>query len=230
MAASLAVEVFPCDLAGYRRLVSAGADGLVLYQETYDPDSYQKYHPSGPKRDFRARLEAMEAGGQAGFRSLGIGSLLGLTPSRVEACYLAWHCHHLSRSFPQARLAVSFPRLRPVSGGTPISHPVADADLVQFIVGMRLLFPDAEIVISTREPADLRDRILRLGVTRMSAGSRTSPGGYSDQVQDQEAGQFATDDQRSVAEVAKAIRAAGLDVVGKDFDPAFLAERSGGEA
>jgi 2-iminoacetate synthase len=144
----------------------------------------------------------------------------------VEACYLAWHGEHLSRRFPRSRLAISFPRLRRVPGHEPVEpfaaqHAVSDADLVQMIVGMRLLFPDAELVLSTREPAYLRDHLIQLGVTRMSAGSRTSPGAYA--AGDEAAGcQFDTDDRRQVAEVMQAIRAAGYDVVTKDFDPAFV--------
>jgi 2-iminoacetate synthase len=222
-AASVSVEIFPCDRAGYRRLAEAGVDGLVLYQETYQRQRYAELHPFGPKRDFDARLAAVEAGGAAGFRSLGVGALLGLAPHRVDAVYLALHADHLTRAFPGARIAVSLPRLRPAASGEPTvaDHRVGDADLVQLIVGMRLLFPDAEIVVSTREPAELRDRLVHLGVTRMSAGSCTVPGGYAGD--NDGAGQFATDDRRSVAAVAAGLRAAGLDVVTKDFDDELMA-------
>ncbi len=221
-AASVAVEIFPCDQKQYQRLIDAGVDGLVLYQETYDVDVYQKLHLDGPKKDFDARLTAIEAGGAAGFRSLGIGSLMGLASHRVEAFYLAWHCHYLMRRFPHSKLAISFPRLRPVKDGTSILHKVNDADLAQLIVAMRLLYPDVEIVLSTRESAFLRDHLIHLGVTRMSAGSRTSPGGYGPTYIDHESGQFETDDRRDVAEVMAAIHRQGFDVVTKDFDPAFL--------
>jgi len=228
-AASVAVEIFPCDVDGYRRLARAGVDGLVLYQETYLPGRYAALHPAGPKRDFARRLSAVEAGGEAGFRSLGIGALLGLASWQLEGVYLALHADHLGRAFPGARIAVSFPRLRPIAGeAPPPAERVADADLVQLIVGMRLLFPDAEIVISTREPAALRDHLIHLGVTRLSAASRTSPGGYGRGVVDERDGQFCTDDRREVAEVAASIRAAGFDVVTKDFDAAFIAGLEGG--
>ncbi len=221
-AASVSVEIFPTDLAGYRLLADAGVDGLTLYQETYDRDLYREQHPAGPKADYDARLDAVEAGGEAGFRSLGIGALLGLGEPMVEAFYTAWHCDYLTRRFPMARVAISFPRLRPVPDGTPILHQVTDRDLVQMILVMRLLFPDADLVISTREPAWLRDRLMLLGVTRMSAGSRTSPGGYGKAAPQDPADQFHVDDTRSVEEVVAAVRRAGLDVVTKDFDPAFL--------
>jgi 2-iminoacetate synthase len=222
--ASLSIEVFPCDLAGYQALVGDGVDALVIYQETYDRTAYARLHPGGPKSDFDKRLAAVEAGGQAGFRSLGIGALFGLTPADVEACLVAAHGDFLTRRYPGARLAVSFPRLRPVPGGTQVLSLVDDTFLVQAIVGMRLLFPDAELVVSTRESAVLRDRLLGLGVTRLSAGSRTTPGGYRSQMSDSQSGQFETDDTRSVAEVSAAVRKAGYDVVTKDFDPAFVVE------
>ncbi len=222
-AASLSVEIFPTDLAGYKNLARAGVDGLVIYQETYDRDLYARIHEAGPKRNFDFRMSAIEHGGQAGFRTLGIGALLGLAHAPVEACMMAAHGAYLQKRFPQARLAISFPRLRPVPGGTPVLHPVSDADLTQLIVGMRLMFPDAELVMSTREPAPLRDRLIPLGITRMSAGSRTTPGGYG-HADDAEKGQFVTEDQRSVFEVASAIRAAGYDVVYKDFDPALVVD------
>lgn len=222
--ASVAVEIAPCDEAGYRRLIAAGVDGLVLYQETYDPALYARLHPAGPKRSFTARLDAVEAGGRAGFRSLGIGALLGLAPWRAEVCALAWHGRHLARRFPGSRLAFSFPRLRPVAERRPEElYPLSDADLVQAIVVTRLLFPDAELVVSTREPAWLRDQLIPLGVTRMSAGSRTSPGAYgAGAAAAAGARQFETDDRRPVADVAAAIRAAGYDVVTKDFDSIFM--------
>jgi len=215
------VEIPACDVVGYRRLAAAGVDGLVLYQETYLREVYVGLHPAGPKRHFDRRLEAVEAGGAAGLRSLGIGALLGLAPFRLDAVYLALHAQHLTRRFPGARVALSFPRLRPVSGGLTPASPVADADLAQLIVAHRLLFPDAEIVLSTREPATLRDRLLPLGVTRISAGSRTVPGGY--RCGGEAHGQFEPHDRRSVNEIARRLRALGLDVVTKDFDDVLSA-------
>ena len=230
--ASVAVEIFACDRAGYARLVDAGVDGLALYQETYQRERYASLHPAGPKKDFEQRLAAVEAGGQAGFRSLGVGALLGLAPPRVDAVYLALHAEYLTRAFPGQRVAVSLPRLRPLSdtAAACAAHRVSDADLVQFILGMRLLLPDAEIVLSTRESARLRDAVLGLGVTRMSAGSCTVPGGYSAGGAlagsgGREHGQFATDDRRSVAEVKQSLRAHGLDAVTKDFDDEMVGAR-----
>jgi len=217
--ASIAIEVFPMSATDYRRLERAGVDGLTLYQETYDRAEYSKYH-DGPKADFDARLRAIEDGGEAGFRSLGIGALLGLKNWREEATLLALHGRYLAKCFWRSRVAFSFPRLRPAEGGFAPPHPVSDRELVQMILGLRLSMPDAEIVVSTREPAYLRDALMAVGATRLSAGSRTNPGGYRDP---EGAGrQFDVHDARSPREVALAIERAGREAVWKDFDAAFL--------
>lgn len=218
---SLSIEVGTFSLDGYKRLVAAGIDGLALYQETYLPDVYRRVHLAGPKNRFDRRIRAMDNGGTAGFRSLGIGALLGLGPWQLEAFYLAMHGRELSRRHWRSKLSVSFPRIRNNAGGTLAPHSVTDRDLVQMICAMRLGFPDAELVLSTREPADLRDCLMGLGITRMSAGSRTNPGGY---VEDHCTGeQFSIEDERSPSEVARALSERGLEPVWKDFDHHFMA-------
>lgn len=220
--ASIAIEVFPMSADHYRRLEKAGVDGLVLYQETYDPAVYARCH-FGPKADYAGRLAAIEAGAEAGFRSLGVGALLGLADWRNEAFITALHGRYLARRFWKSKIAFSFPRLRPAEGGFAPPYVVTDRDLVQMITGLRLAIHDAEIVVSTREPAGLRDSLIPLGVTRMSAGSKTSPGGYQDS---RHAGrQFSVDDQRGPQEVALAIEKAGREPVWKDFDTAFIQQR-----
>ncbi len=217
---SISIEVFPMKARDYKTLESAGVDALTLYQETYDPRLYKKLHPKGPKSNYEMRLAAIEEGGQAGFRSLGVGALLGLRDWRCEAVMLARHARYLSRRFWKSRVAVSFPRLNPALAGFEAPHPVSDAHLVQMITGMRLLLPDADLVLSTREPAALRDNIIGLGVTRMSAGSRTNPGGYVTELDSGQ--QFAVADQRPPAQVAAMIESRGFEPVWKDFDPVFL--------
>jgi 2-iminoacetate synthase len=221
--ASLSIEVFPMDESDYVRLERAGIDGLTLYQETYNRERYRLLH-RGPKAEFDRRLAAIEAGGQAGFRTLGIGVLLGLHDWRDEAPALALHARYLARRFWRSRIALSFPRLRPAEGGFQPPHPVTDHDLAHLIVAMRLAMPDAEIVISTRERAELRDRLIPLGVTRMSAGSKTNVGGYHGQTTAGD--QFAVHDDRPPAEVARAIAAAGWEPVWKDFDEALRSTSS----
>ncbi len=218
--ASIAIEVFPMSEGRYRTLERAGVDGLTLYQETYHPDVYARLHPKGPKSRYDERLHAIERGGEAGFRSLGVGALLGLADWRAEAVLLAWHARFLTKRVWRSRIAVSFPRVNPAENGFAPEHPVSDADLVQMILAMRLLLPDAELVLSTREGAELRDRLIGLGITRMSAGSRTNPGGYV--TNDASGRQFEVSDERSPGEVAEAIAARGFEPVWKDFDPAFV--------
>jgi len=218
---SLSLEIGSRKPAELEHLAALGIDGFVLYQETYLAELYPRLHLTGPKRNAARRLQAMDDAGRAGFRSLGLGALLSLGPWREEALALYRHARALTEQYWRSRIALSFPRLRPHAGGQVGSHPVTDRELVQLVVAMRLLLPDAELVLSTREPAWLRDGLMRLGITRMSAGSRTNPGGYAGSADSGE--QFAIDDTRSAGEVAAALRKEGLEPVWKDFDRSFLA-------
>ncbi len=221
---SLSIEVGTFDLTGYQRLVAAGIDGLTLYQETYQTDTYRKVHLAGPKHHYARRLQAMQHAGQAGFRSLGIGALLGLAPWQLEAHALALHGRQLTKQFWRSRIAVSFPRIRDHAGGSAAPHPVTDRQLVQMICTMRLALPDAELVLSTREPAALRDHLMGLGITRMSAGSRTNPGGYGES--DCSGEQFRIEDHRSASELATELLDRGFEPIWKDFDRSFLVAAS----
>lgn len=214
--AAISIEIQPMNEAEYRELVAAGVDGLAIYQETYDEAHYKELHPAGPKRNFKNRLEAIEAGGRAGMHALGIGALLGLGDWRFEAIVLAMHGRYLARKFWRSRVALSFPRIRGSAHQFRPRHLPADSDLVQMLCTMRLALPDAELVMSTRENARLRDSLIGLGITRTSAGSRTNPGGY--QMDEVSGEQFAVSDPRSASEVAAAITAKGYEPVWKDFD------------
>ncbi|MCK7474445.1 MAG: hypothetical protein MZV49_14885 [Rhodopseudomonas palustris] len=152
-------------------------------------------HPFGRKRDFDFRLRAPEHAAAAGMRRIGIGALLGLGRFRVEAFCTGLHALHLARHFWRTHLTVSFPRMRPADGGFQPLNPVSDRDFVQLICALRLLLPDAGLVLSTRESAQLRDNLLPLGITQMSAGSCTSPGGYAEM--DESGRQFVIDDDRN---------------------------------
>jgi 2-iminoacetate synthase len=214
--ASLSLEVYPLSAPGYMQVASAGADGLTLYQETYNREVYAHVHPAGRKRDYDWRLEAIERAGAAGLRRLGIGALLGLHDWRSEAIALALHADYLMKRFWRSQVTISFPRLRhtPESFTTPC--PVSDPELVQLMLALRIFLPDAGMVLSTREPASLRDKLIPLGVTQMSAGSRTEPGGYLNPAE--EGAQFSVEDHRSPAQVAESIRQAGYEPVWKDWD------------
>jgi 2-iminoacetate synthase len=212
---SLSVEVQVWDTATYRRLVEAGCEGLVVYQETYAPGTYAAVHLKGKKRNYDWRLAAPDRGAAAGMRRLGIGALLGLHPDwRAEAIAVAAHASALLRRWWRCEVTVSLPRLRPAAGGYEPADPVGDAALAQLLCALRLYLPDVGITLSTREPAELRDALVPLGVTQMSAGSHTEPGGYA-APSDAEA-QFEVSDTRSPAEVARALRRSGYDPVWMD--------------
>ncbi|MEZ4484325.1 MAG: 2-iminoacetate synthase ThiH [Syntrophotaleaceae bacterium] len=222
---SISIEVYPMDTAGYAQMVAAGVDNLTVYQETYDRDLYAELHPFGPKRDFDWRLGTAERGGAAGLRSIGIGALLGLSDWRNEGFYVGLHARYLAKHFWRSRINISFPRLRPADGGFAPRSPVSDTALVQLICALRLLMPDSALVLSTRESAALRDHLLPLGITQISAGSSTAPGGYGHQEEANQ--QFAIDDDRDAEEICAMLRAKGYDPVFKDWDRAFLHRQVG---
>jgi len=213
---TLSVEVYPLPVEGYTKLAEAGVEGVTVFQETYDADLYNRVHPSGRKADFAWRLETPSRAGEAGMRRLGLGSLLGLGDWRFEALSLGLHARWLEKRYWRSQVSISFPRLRAATGGFKPPHPLTDAELVQLACALRLLLPDAGLVLSTRESPTFRDGLAPLCITSMSAGSRTEPGGYA---HPGEAGeQFSISDERSAAEVARMLEAAGLEPVWKDGD------------
>ena len=211
---SLEVQVWDTDT--YRGLVAAGADGLVVYQETYDRDTYAAVHRLGKKRNYDWRLAAPDRGAEAGVRRLGIGALFGLHLDwRADALAVAAHARALLRRWWRVEVTVSLPRLRPCSGVPSPLGALDDRHFVQLLCALRLLLPDVGLVLSTREAPAFRDAVIPLGVTHLSAGSHTEPGGYTGP-SDAEP-QFSVADERSPAEVAAALRAAGYDPVWKDW-------------
>jgi 2-iminoacetate synthase len=243
---SISLEIGPMETQDYLPLVHAGADGLVVYQETYDPKVYYDMHTSGPKRNFAWRLETPERAYAAGFRRLGIGALYGLADWRYEAVALAVHAEYLLRKCWKSSLTISLPRLRPCAGEfQPLTH-LNDREMVQLVCAFRLMFPDVGLVLSTRENPRLRDGLIPLGITLMSAGSHTEPGGYTGAGRDklhhtrrghivelgasewaafngkrQATEQFHIADDRSAEEVAQRIRGLGYEPVWKDWDAAL---------
>lgn len=247
---SVSLEVGPMETEDYRPLVQAGADGLVVYQETYDRAVYAKMHTAGPKKNFDWRMETPERAYAAGFRRLGIGALYGLADWRYEALCVAAHAEYLLKHCWKAQLTISLPRLRPCAGEFAPLTRIADRELVQLICAFRLFLPDVGLVLSTREPARLRDGLIPLGITMMSAGSHTEPGGYTgagrEHVHKTErgrmveipaggasewapapnhptsaTGQFDIADERPPEEVAEVIRRLGYEPVWKDWDAAL---------
>jgi 2-iminoacetate synthase len=247
VAPSISLEVGPMETSEYQPLVQSGAEGLVVYQETYDRNIYHEMHTAGPKRDFDWRLATPERAYAAGFRRLGIGALHGLADWRYEAICLAAHAEYLLRNCWKAWLTISLPRLRPCAGEfQPLTH-MTDREMAQLVCAFRLMFPDVGLVLSTRESPRLRDGLLPLGITLMSAGSHTEPGGYTGAgrnklhhtkggriielgasewaaagEQARATGQFDIADERSASEVADTIRRLGYEPVWKDWDAALV--------
>ena len=239
---SISIEVGPMKVEDYTPVVKAGAEGLVVYQETYSREVYAEMHTAGPKRDFNFRLDCIERGYAAGFRRLGVGALIGLSPWQDEVIALAAHLEYLFKRCWQAQITVSLPRLRPAAGGFHPLFSMTDRELVQLICALRITFPQVGIVLSTRERASLRDSLASIGVTMMSAGSHTEPGGYTRQGREHihrtvrgrivapeyqngedalATGQFEISDERSPAEIAALLRRRGFEPVWKDWDQAL---------
>jgi 2-iminoacetate synthase len=217
---SLSVEIYQMSADEYAKLFAAGIEGVTLYQETYNRETYRKYHPAGPKADYDYRLIAADSMGQGGMREIGIGALLGLDDWRLETLALAEHAQYLMKRYWKSRVSFSFPRLRPAKDvNSARFNLLSDKNLVQMLLALRLCFADAGMTISTREPAHLRDQLVKLGITRMSAGSKTNPGGYSTNTDS--VGQFDIDDSRSPAQIAAMLKSQGLEPVWKDWDSAF---------
>jgi 2-iminoacetate synthase len=219
------IEVQPLDEADYGRLGTDGLSAVMVYQETYDPDAYRRNHLSGPKADMAYRLETPDRLGRAGIKKVGLGALFGLSDWRADAWFTGLHLRHIETVHWRTKASISFPRLRPHAGGDIPVTPFGERDLVQAACAFRLLSPEAELSLSTRESAAFRNRAFRLGFTAMSAGSKTNPGGYASEPESLE--QFAIDDDRSPAEVAAFLRTEGYEAVWKDWDPAYDGFRRG---
>lgn len=216
----VSVEIYAVDEEEYRQFVEAGLEGVTLYMETYHRPTYAQVHLEGKKADYDYRLDATERAGDAGVRKLSIGALLGLYHWQEELLWVGLHARHLQKHCWQSAVSVSFPRILHMPERFQVRDFVGDADLVQGMLALRLFLPEAGFNLSTREAPALRDRLIPLGVTHMSAGSSTRPGGYATRGTET-LEQFEIEDLRPPAEVVEVIRAAGYDPVWKDFDHAF---------
>jgi 2-iminoacetate synthase len=222
---SLAIEVQVWSEEEYRRLAAAGCDATVIYQETYHPDTYAKVHVAGRKRHFDWRLLGPERAARAGMRRVGIGALLGLHGDwRHEAMAVAAHARFLMKRYWRTQVTVSVPRLRPSASGYQPLDPIGDRDFVQLVCALRLILPDAGLVLSTREAPGFRDGLFRIGITHTSAGSHADPGGYTKPNEATE--QFEIADLRSPAEVAAKLGELGYDPVWEDWSVALPATES----
>ena len=216
---NLSIEVQPLHQEEYAVLKSSGLHAVLVYQETYNQESYARHHLKGKKSNFEWRLATPDRLGKAGVHKIGLGCLFGLTKDwRADAFFAGHHMDYLQKKYWRTQYSMSFPRLRPCAGEIPPEVNLEDRDLVQLICAFRIFNHELEISISTRESSELRDHLLPLGVTTMSAGSKTNPGGYGD---DESLEQFEISDSRSVSEVSSQLQYSGYDVVWKDWDQSY---------
>jgi 2-iminoacetate synthase len=214
---SMQIEVQPLSQAEYAELKTLGLDGVMVYQETYHEAMYARHHLKGNKQDFIWRLETPDRLGKAGIDKIGLGALIGLSDSwRVDCYMVAEHLLWLQKHYWQSRYSISFPRLRPCAGGVEPASLMDERQLVQTICAFRLLSPDSELSLSTRESPAFRDRMIPIAINNVSAFSKTQPGGYADNHPELE--QFAPHDGRRPEEVAQALITHGLQPVWKDWD------------
>jgi 2-iminoacetate synthase len=212
----IAIEVQPLDEGDYITLIGEGLNTVLVYQETYHQDDYKIHHPKGKKSNFNYRLQTPDRLGKAGINKIGLGVLIGLEDWRTDSFFTALHLDHLEKKYWQTRYSISFPRLRPFSGGLTPKVEMSDKELVQLICAFRIMNEAVELSLSTREGEKFRDHVIKLGITSMSAGSKTNPGGYA--VDPQSLEQFEISDERTPKEVAEIIRRQGYEPVWKDWD------------
>jgi 2-iminoacetate synthase len=213
------IEVQPLPEDEYAALGADGLSAVLVYQETYDADAYKRNHLSGAKADIEWRLGTPDRLGRAGIKKIGLGALFGLSDWRADAWFTGLHLRHVETVHWRTKTAISFPRLRPHEGGEIPVTPFSERDLIQAACAFRLLSPEAELSLSTRESEAFRNKAFKIGFTSMSAGSRTNPGGYASAPESLE--QFEIDDARSPAEVAAFLRSQGYEPVWKDWDSTY---------
>lgn len=217
--ANITIEVQPLNQDEYELLVKNGLYAVLVYQETYHRDEYKKHHPKGKKSNFDYRLETPDRLGKAGVHKIGVGALFGLEDWRADSFFTALHLQYLQKTYWQTKYSISFPRLRPHTGGLEPKVVMEDADLAQLICAYRLLDEDVELSMSTRESEKFRNNIINLGITSISAESKTNPGGYV--VEPQSLEQFEISDERSTETIAEMLQSKGFEVVWKDWESAW---------
>ncbi|MFT7614414.1 MAG: 2-iminoacetate synthase, partial [Parvicellaceae bacterium] len=214
--ANISIEVQPMEESDYVALREAGVNTVLVYQETYHEENYKLHHPKGRKSNYKFRVETHDRLGRAGIHKMGLGVLIGLEDWRVDSVFNAMHLNYLEKKYWKSKYTVSFPRLRPCAGGVELKSVISDKQLVQLICAYRLMNEEVELSMSTRESAKFRNHVVKLGITSISADSKTDPGGYSNPEVNLE--QFEIDDKRTANEFAEVIRKQGYEPVYKDWD------------
>ncbi|MBC7390151.1 MAG: 2-iminoacetate synthase ThiH [Opitutaceae bacterium] len=215
----ISMEVQPLDENEYKELISLGLNTVLVYQETYHKEDYRKHHPKGKKAQFNYRLETPDRLGNAGIYKMGLGVLFGLEDWRTDSYFTALHLNYLEKTYWQSKYSISFPRLRPFSGGLEPKVEMTDKDLVQLICAYRIYNEEVELSLSTRESPEFRDNVFKLGITSLSAGSKTNPGGYA--IEKESLEQFEIDDDRSPKVIEQMLNAQGYEAIWKDWDRSY---------
>lgn len=217
--ADISIEVQPLNEEEYSLFKDSGCDAVLVYQETYNTETYKTYHLKGKKANYSYRLNTPDRIGKAGIHKIGLGVLLGLSDWRTDAFFLALHLAYLEKTYWQTRYSISFPRLRPAEGVESVEHPVSDKQFVQLLCAVRIFDNEVELSLSTREPEYMRNHLITMGVTSMSAGSKTNPGGYSASPGTLE--QFEISDSRTPEQILELIARQGYEPVWKNWDKAL---------
>jgi 2-iminoacetate synthase len=220
----ISMEVQPLEQNEYEKLISAGLNTVLVYQETYNKEAYKDYHPKGKKSNFNYRLETPDRLAKAEVHKIGLGFLIGLEDWRAEAFFTALHLEYLEKKYWKTKYSISFPRLRPASGVDASNILIKDRELVQLICAYRIFNQDVELSLSTRESAHFRDHVFKLGITSLSAGSKTNPGGYASDKESLE--QFEISDERSSKEISEMIKSEGYEAVWKDWDESLAVQQN----
>ncbi len=211
------VNAAPMSVANFAELKKTGIGTFQLFQETYHHDTYKLMHQRGPKANYSWRLDAMDRAQEAGIDDIGIGALLGLYDYKFEVLAMLTHAKHLEQKFNTGPHTISVPRVKPAFN-TPLAgkvpYPVSDEEFKKIVAIIRMAVPYTGMILSTRESKELRDEVFQLGISQISAGSHTNPGGYAHGQEEKDAGQFYVTDTRTQLEVIK-------DVIQKGFMPSF---------
>ena len=198
------VNIAATTVENYRKLKAAGIGTYILFQETYNKENYEKLHPTGPKHDYAYHTEAMDSAMEGGIDDVGLGVLFGLSSYRYDFVGLLMHAEHLEAAMGVGPHTISVPRIRPADDIDPdnFSNAVADDIFEKIVAVIRIAVPYTGMIVSTREPKRMRERLLRLGVSQISGASRTSVGGYCEpESEDENSAQFEISDNRTLDEV-----------------------------
>ncbi len=217
---NISIEVQPLDTDEYKLLLEKNIYAVLIYQETYHKENYKTYHPKGKKSNFYYRLETPDRIGKANMHKIGMGVLLGLEDWRTDSFFTALHLDYLQKKYWKTRYSVSFPRIRPAVGSIKENIHMSDEELIQLITAYRIFNPDLELSLSTRESPELRNKLIEIGITTISTGSKTNPGGYV--VEPQALEQFEVHDDRGSEEMTKVLEQKGYEPLWKDWDIALF--------